>query len=148
MEHAYDYARHFNHFHSHVLNIDEFQTRAKFHKSRSIHDGQTSSVNSTYQLKSPFNRFSNCRTDLFAYHSQQSEQLATVMSNDNLFILLELKFEQECQSNNMQEHERFFHSTSVNDEPCVLFAERRSQRLIFCPDRGLEKNVYDILVLY
>ena len=123
----------------------KFVTRAKFHKTKSTHDGQTGSVNSTCQLKLPFDRFSSCHTNPFEYHSQQNDQLATVMSNNNRFILLELKFEQDSQSNNSQEHERFSHSGSANNWLCVLFAERRSQRLISCPDQGLEKkNVYNL----
>ena len=65
------------------------------------------------------------------------------MSNDNRFILLELKFEQDSQSKNSQEHERFSHYASANNWPCILFDERRSRRLISCTDQGLEKNVDD-----
>ena len=69
----------------------KFLTWAKFDKTKSTHDGQTSSENSTCQLKSPFDRFSSCHPNPFEYHSQQNEQVATVMSNDNRFILLDLK---------------------------------------------------------
>ena len=41
----------------------KFFTEAKFHKTNSTHDGQTGSVSSTCQLKSPFNKFSSCHTD-------------------------------------------------------------------------------------
>ena len=86
--------------------INQFQIfHSKFHKTKSTHDDQTSSVHSTCQLKSPFDRFSSCHTKPFEYHSQQHEQVVPVMSNGNLFILLELKFEKDSQSNNSQEHE-------------------------------------------
>ena len=61
-----------------------------------------------------------------------------------LFILLELKFEQDSQSNKSQEHWRFSHSGSANNRPCELFAEQQSRRLILCSDRGLENNVYNL----
>ena len=104
----------------------KFFTRAKFHKTKSTHDGQTSSVNSTGQLKSPFDWLSSCHKKPFEYHSQQNEQLATVMSNDSLFILLEFKFEQDSQSNDSQEHKRFSLSDSANNGLCVL--DRRVSR--------------------
>ena len=101
MEHVYNHPRYVIHFHSHILKkyINfKFFTRAIFHKTKRTHDVQTGSVNSTYQLKWPFNRFSSCHTNPFEHHNQQKEQLTTVMSNDNLFIFLELKFEQDSQS--------------------------------------------------
>ena len=143
MEHVYNHPQYVIHFRSHVLKKRinfKFFTPAKFHKTESTHDGQTGSVSSTCQLKLPFDRFSSCQTNSFKYHSQQNEQLTTVMSNNNIFILLELKFEQDSQSNNCQEHDRFSLSDSENNELCMLFAERRSRRLILCPDRGLEKT--------
>ena len=47
---------------------------------------QTGSVNSTCQLKWPFNRFSSCHTNPFEYHSQQTEQLAAVMRMTTLLF--------------------------------------------------------------
>ena len=67
------------------MNNFKFFTRAKFHKTKSAPDGQNGTENSTCQLKSPFDRFSRCHTNLLEYHSQQNKQLGTVMSNDNLF---------------------------------------------------------------
>ena len=68
------------------LNNFKFFTRAKYYKAKSTQDGQTGTVNSTCQLKSPFDMFSRCHTNLLEYHSQQNEQLGTVMSNDNLLF--------------------------------------------------------------
>ena len=116
------------------MNNFKFFTRAKFHKSKSAPNGQNGTVNSTCQLKSPFDRFSRCHINRLEYHSQQNEQLGTVMSNDNLFILLAPKVEQDFQSSNSQDHERLCHPSSTYNGLCVLFAERRSRRLISCPD--------------
>ena len=58
--------------------------------------------------------------------------------------LYSLDNEYSFQSNNSQEHERFSHSGSANNGLCILFAERRSRKLISCPDRGLDKNVYNL----
>ena len=68
------------------MNNFKFFTRAKFHKTKSAPDGQNCTVNSTCQLKSPFDRFSRCHINLLEYHSQHNEQLGTVMSNDNLLF--------------------------------------------------------------
>ena len=85
---------------------------------------QTGSVNSTCHLKSSFDWFSIYHTNLFENQREQNKQLPAVMSNNNHFILLELKFEHDSQSNNSQEHEVFSRYGSANIGRCVLFATR------------------------
>ena len=126
------------------LNNFKFFTRAKYYKAKSAQDGQTGTVNSTCQLKSPFDRFSRCQTNLLEYHSQQNEQLGTVMSNDNLLFFWCSKSNKILNRATARTMRATLPPISAYNGLCVLFGERRSLRLISCPDGEPGKSVYNL----